>query len=120
MRKPYQQKPRYLPVGEIVWFNAYVDKNNKELQCLCRGIITRQPTDTSPIYKVIPLEIGSITQPSRVDEKMMRGILGKKIPKHGTGITKHPAEWYFNQCKFWLKIDSQEEQKIINVYRAKS
>jgi len=117
--KPKQTKPIF-PIGNIVWFNAYVDPQAKALQFLCRGVIIRQPTETSKVYKVIPVEVFSLEVPRNPkEEKLIRSLLGKKIPKHGSGITGMPANWYKSQQKYSVSLSPEMQAEILRGCDAK-
>jgi hypothetical protein len=103
-------------VGMHVYFQAYIDKENKDNYFLCQGYITREPTHTSKVYKVIVIAINTYGLFSNtLDYKKAKLLLNKKIACDSKSLFQTPTNWmkkiYANDN--WLRINNTELQKIL-------
>jgi len=100
---PARLSPKHaFKLGAGVYFHAHAKGDPKGLTYFCEGIVVRQPTKTSPVYKVVITEVALV---DHKEKKEAARLLGYTVPKKQTDLTKQPAAWYLNRYSSWIGTD---------------
>jgi len=100
-------------VGDLVYFNAHPRTTNQR-SYLCRGIVVRVPTTSSPVYKVIPTEVAHQENPPLYVFSDIDDLLGLKIPKPASGLTRTPALWYLKCYTVWIQMPAPQLSSLLD------
>lgn len=101
-------------VGDLVYFHAFADMNDKSTYFMCKGYITRQPKETSKVYKIIVTSVDPKSVLCGEKPEVATVLLGKKIARKGHQLSKEPTDWMrkFYGDIGWLDIEDEELDKI--------
>jgi len=90
-----------IKLGDIVYCHA----TSNNLICLTQSILVRLPLSTSPVYKVIVVDVYTIEESQLV---IASKLLGKRIPIQKNSLSIKPADWILNSYKYKNSINMRE------------
>lgn len=104
-------------LGDIVFLQAHAKKDSKCF-LLCRGVVNRLPTQNSPVYKVVVIEVCKTTI-GKIKTELGKDLLGLKIPCNEEQMFFIPSDFiklaydWNNGKESWESLDYPKIAKII-------
>lgn len=116
--RPQQQRPQSSAlkyrVGDLVHFHAFASPQDQNTYFMCKGLVARQPTPESKVYKVVVTAVDPKSMLCGHNPKLASTLLGKRIARLPDQLTDQPDGLLSQAYKSsaWLEVEDRELNKI--------
>ena len=104
--------------GAIVYFHCF-SRSLPEAKFFCKGIVARLPTCESPIYKIIPFSVCSLTLTHGLQVEVARSFLGFSMPCPQEHMFTTLTDW-MNKAypsNYWTNIEEGKRKSVMLLVR---